>query len=160
MGVIGLSDLDHLGYLYFANLDIDERNMIVAAVFNGLLSLLTGTSHNTRGKRADQTSVFLSGKNLVDQSRGATTHGTISPCKGLAPTLLIVRVAHGKSVDSVQQVMDSIHFAPQTTHQGTGRAASTTVDIRPHIESDDIESREQTGLGMPEEKEHEMAQII
>ncbi|KAK1221017.1 hypothetical protein PQX77_016180 [Marasmius sp. AFHP31] len=37
---------------------------------------------------------------------------------GLAPTLIIVRVAYGQSVDSVQQMM-SIHFAEQASQQGT-----------------------------------------
>ncbi|KAJ8077834.1 hypothetical protein PM082_002274 [Marasmius tenuissimus] len=48
---------------------------------------------------------------------------------GLAPTLIIVRVAHGKPVESVEQVM-SIRFAARGTQQATG---TTTVEIPSHI---------------------------
>ncbi|KAK1224582.1 hypothetical protein PQX77_012511 [Marasmius sp. AFHP31] len=50
---------------------------------------------------------------------------------GLAPTLIIVRVAHGKSVDSVPQ-MASIHFAERETQPWPiTSAVQATVDILP-----------------------------
>ncbi|KAL0061359.1 hypothetical protein AAF712_011817 [Marasmius tenuissimus] len=52
---------------------------------------------------------------------------------GFAPTLIVVRVAYGKSVDSVRQVM-SIHFAEQSSYPISGPTATGalrgTVDIR------------------------------
>ncbi|KAK1221016.1 hypothetical protein PQX77_016179 [Marasmius sp. AFHP31] len=57
---------------------------------------------------------------------------------GLAPTLIIVRVAYGKSVESVQQMM-SIHFAERTSHQATGPTAGIsrgTAEIRARSEND------------------------
>ncbi|KAL0062599.1 hypothetical protein AAF712_010533 [Marasmius tenuissimus] len=51
---------------------------------------------------------------------------------GLAPTLIIVRVAYRRSVDSVEQMM-SIHFAEHSSSQGTRQGPSTlqtTLDIR------------------------------
>ncbi|KAL0058039.1 hypothetical protein AAF712_015298 [Marasmius tenuissimus] len=49
---------------------------------------------------------------------------------GLAPTLIIVRVAYGKSVESVQQMV-SIHFAERETQQEAGaNALRATVNIR------------------------------
>ncbi|KAK1224583.1 hypothetical protein PQX77_012513 [Marasmius sp. AFHP31] len=51
---------------------------------------------------------------------------------GLAPTLIIVRVADKKSVDSVQQMV-SMHFAERDTQQATGTSAiQATIDIRSH----------------------------
>ncbi|KAK1229642.1 hypothetical protein PQX77_007277 [Marasmius sp. AFHP31] len=50
---------------------------------------------------------------------------------GLAPTLIIVRVAYGKSVDNVDQVM-SIHFADR----GAGH---TTINIVPRSQDDNTE---------------------
>ncbi|KAK1235431.1 hypothetical protein PQX77_001350 [Marasmius sp. AFHP31] len=53
---------------------------------------------------------------------------------GLAPTLIIVRVAYGKSVDSVQQML-SIHFATCESQQEAGnRGSQTPLDIQssPH----------------------------
>ncbi|KAK1223919.1 hypothetical protein PQX77_013198 [Marasmius sp. AFHP31] len=51
---------------------------------------------------------------------------------GLAPTLIIVRVAHGKSVDSVQQMM-SIHFANQDASQQSHGESDTTATL--HVRS-------------------------
>ncbi|KAL0061699.1 hypothetical protein AAF712_011451 [Marasmius tenuissimus] len=54
---------------------------------------------------------------------------------GLAPTLIIVRVAYGKSVETVTQMV-SIQFAERDTQQGPRLSAlRATVDIssRPHI---------------------------
>ncbi|KAK1218765.1 hypothetical protein PQX77_018532 [Marasmius sp. AFHP31] len=39
---------------------------------------------------------------------------------GLAPTLIFVRVAYGKSVDSVQQQLMSIHLSEEASQQRTG----------------------------------------
>ncbi|KAK1223582.1 hypothetical protein PQX77_013541 [Marasmius sp. AFHP31] len=39
---------------------------------------------------------------------------------GLAPTLIFVHVAYGKSVDSVQQQMMSIHLSEEASWQRTG----------------------------------------
>ncbi|KAG7100281.1 hypothetical protein E1B28_002054 [Marasmius oreades] len=59
---------------------------------------------------------------------------------GLAPTLIIVRVAHGKQVESVQQMM-SINFAAREPQSGTNAA---TVDFPTHPDRnpsrDDIEA--------------------
>ncbi|KAK1229500.1 hypothetical protein PQX77_007435 [Marasmius sp. AFHP31] len=60
---------------------------------------------------------------------------------GFAPTLVIVRVAYGKSVDSVQQMM-SMHFAEQSSRQGHGHGVSalrTTVNISSRSQDDHIE---------------------
>ncbi|KAJ8079841.1 hypothetical protein PM082_016666 [Marasmius tenuissimus] len=81
------------------------------------------------------------------------THGTLpidlvpvaALMSGLAPTLIIVRVAYGKSVESVQQVMESIHFAEQVSQQGPRHGTSglrATVDIRSHHRSTDLEACE------------------
>ncbi|KAL0057588.1 hypothetical protein AAF712_015766 [Marasmius tenuissimus] len=54
---------------------------------------------------------------------------------GLAPTLIIVRVAYGKSVETVTQMV-SIQFAERETQQGPRLSAlRATVDISssPHI---------------------------
>ncbi|KAK1217926.1 hypothetical protein PQX77_019401 [Marasmius sp. AFHP31] len=49
---------------------------------------------------------------------------------GLAPTLIIVRVAYGKSVESVQQMV-SIHFAENETRLGPSTGGiRATVEIR------------------------------
>ncbi|KAK1223246.1 hypothetical protein PQX77_013873 [Marasmius sp. AFHP31] len=59
---------------------------------------------------------------------------------GLAPTLIIVRVAYGKSVDSVHQMV-SINFAERETQQGPQLSAPrATVDIssRPQIMAPDV----------------------
>ncbi|KAJ8077912.1 hypothetical protein PM082_002353 [Marasmius tenuissimus] len=58
---------------------------------------------------------------------------------GFAPTLVIVRVAYGKSVDSVQQMM-SIHFAEQTSRPGHGHGVSTlrtTVNLPSRSQDED-----------------------
>ncbi|KAL0069187.1 hypothetical protein AAF712_003875 [Marasmius tenuissimus] len=61
---------------------------------------------------------------------------------GLAPTLIIVRIAYGKSVDSVQQQMLSIHFAEPGSNQGANPSAlRATVDIRSHRQNEDLEAR-------------------
>ncbi|KAL0065764.1 hypothetical protein AAF712_007248 [Marasmius tenuissimus] len=52
---------------------------------------------------------------------------------GLAPTLVIVRVAYRKSVDSVQQMMTTLQFAEgrEDEQQSESTAAGqTTVDMR------------------------------
>ncbi|KAL0060522.1 hypothetical protein AAF712_012680 [Marasmius tenuissimus] len=51
---------------------------------------------------------------------------------GLAPTLVIVRVAYGKSVETVQQMM-SIHFAEQASRE----TRQPTVDICSDPQYDD-----------------------
>jgi len=60
--------------------------------------------------------------------------------QGLAPTLIIVRVAYGKSIDSVEQITQ-IHFAEKESQSGSGYGTSAqlqaTVDIRHHPPSDD-----------------------
>ncbi|KAK1229644.1 hypothetical protein PQX77_007280 [Marasmius sp. AFHP31] len=68
---------------------------------------------------------------------------------GLAPTLIIVRVAYGKSVDSVQQVITrTIHFAEQESQETRpGRSLSAlraTVDIRSHQQTEDLEAHKET----------------
>ncbi|KAK1218763.1 hypothetical protein PQX77_018530 [Marasmius sp. AFHP31] len=52
---------------------------------------------------------------------------------GLAPTLIFVRVAYGKSVDSVQQQMMSIHLSEGASQQRTEldtNAPQAAVDIQ------------------------------
>ncbi|KAK1223921.1 hypothetical protein PQX77_013200 [Marasmius sp. AFHP31] len=59
---------------------------------------------------------------------------------GLAPTLIIVRVAYGKSVDSVQQVI-SIHFAEQASQI----PRTMTVDIRSRPQNDNLATHIEAG---------------
>ncbi|KAK1229498.1 hypothetical protein PQX77_007433, partial [Marasmius sp. AFHP31] len=57
---------------------------------------------------------------------------------GLAPTLIIVRVTHGKSVESVQQVV-SLQFARRGSRSASGSGPSalqTTMDIPSHSHDD------------------------
>ncbi|KAJ8077829.1 hypothetical protein PM082_002269 [Marasmius tenuissimus] len=65
---------------------------------------------------------------------------------GLAPTLIIVRVAHGKSVDSVQQEMVSIQFAERETRHGsatTGRDFTLDTHSDPQLrDSSEIDTSE------------------
>ncbi|KAK1221600.1 hypothetical protein PQX77_015613 [Marasmius sp. AFHP31] len=58
---------------------------------------------------------------------------------GLAPTLIFVRVAYGKSVDSVQQQMMSIHLSEEASQQRTGPGTSAPQAAM------DIQSNPQTG---------------
>ncbi|KAK1223510.1 hypothetical protein PQX77_013615 [Marasmius sp. AFHP31] len=55
---------------------------------------------------------------------------------GLAPTLIIVRVGHKKSIDSIQQMV-SIHFAEHESQQEVGnRALQMTLDISSNPQHD------------------------
>ncbi|KAK1217562.1 hypothetical protein PQX77_019791, partial [Marasmius sp. AFHP31] len=61
---------------------------------------------------------------------------------GLAPTLIFVRVAYGKSVDSVQQQMMSIHLSEEASQQRTGLGTSTpqaAVDIQSNPQTSNLE---------------------
>ena len=65
--------------------------------------------------------------------------------QGLAPTLIIVRVAHRQSVDSVQQMM-SIHFAEKSSQHAiepTGaNVVGSLVDIHAsRLQREDLEAR-------------------
>ncbi|KAK1218155.1 hypothetical protein PQX77_019175 [Marasmius sp. AFHP31] len=64
--------------------------------------------------------------------------GTTILMSGLAPTLIFVRVAYGKSVDSVQQML-SIHYTGQASQQRTGLGPSAPQAAM------DIQSNPQTG---------------
>ncbi|KAK1218154.1 hypothetical protein PQX77_019174 [Marasmius sp. AFHP31] len=70
---------------------------------------------------------------------------------GLAPTLIFVRVAYGKSVDSVQQQMTSIHLSEEASQQRAGRATSTpsaTMDIQSNPQTGNLEDHtERAKLG-------------
>ncbi|KAF9256590.1 hypothetical protein L218DRAFT_188768 [Marasmius fiardii PR-910] len=56
---------------------------------------------------------------------------------GLAPTMIIVRVAQGKSVDSVQQVVSTLQFADaRENSQRSGPAVETWADARAHSDSE------------------------
>ncbi|KAK1215361.1 hypothetical protein PQX77_022031 [Marasmius sp. AFHP31] len=58
---------------------------------------------------------------------------------GLAPTLIIVRVAYGQSVESVQQVV-SIQFAERETQRhSTVNGLQTTVDIQSRRHNGDVD---------------------
>ncbi|KAK1223956.1 hypothetical protein PQX77_013164 [Marasmius sp. AFHP31] len=58
---------------------------------------------------------------------------------GLAPTLIIVRVAYRKSVDSVQQMI-SIHFAEREFRREDGITLGATMDVRSLHQNDDSAS--------------------
>ncbi|KAK1230384.1 hypothetical protein PQX77_006529 [Marasmius sp. AFHP31] len=61
---------------------------------------------------------------------------------GLAPTLIFVRVAYGKSVDSVQQQMMSIHLSEEASQQRTGLDTSmpqAAVDIQSNPQTGNLE---------------------
>ena len=65
--------------------------------------------------------------------------------QGLAPTLIIVRVADGKSVDSVGQMM-SIHFAEQASeHAGATIELRATVNAPSYRQDVVLEDRDDTG---------------
>ncbi|KAJ8077807.1 hypothetical protein PM082_002241 [Marasmius tenuissimus] len=69
---------------------------------------------------------------------------------GLAPTLIIVRVAYGKSVDSVHQMV-SIHFAERESQQGPQLSVlRATMDIssRPPVRASGVH----IGSVKPEDK--------
>ncbi|KAK1223924.1 hypothetical protein PQX77_013203 [Marasmius sp. AFHP31] len=133
---------------------------ITNAVFNGLLSLLTGGRIwwiSREARRHMGTSIHAKYKAIVAAvlESGALypiflivamvisvvldpdSHGTVPVdlsvisvlLSGLAPTLIIVRVAYGKSVESVQQMV-SIQFAERDLHQGPGAGTLRgTLDI-------------------------------
>ncbi|KAK1221019.1 hypothetical protein PQX77_016182 [Marasmius sp. AFHP31] len=79
---------------------------------------------------------------------------------GLAPTLIIVRVAYGTSVDSVQQmVSNSIHFAERESQQGVGISAlQANVNIHSQTQSNDTSSGSQMEE-TPSEK-HEEGRMV
>ncbi|KAK1215405.1 hypothetical protein PQX77_021980, partial [Marasmius sp. AFHP31] len=167
MGSIGQSNLDKFEHVYLTNERLDHGNMVAVAAFNGLLS--RGESGGLAEKHVDTwNGPFAQGIEplsvscilfpaamvtamLVNTISDPNTRG-IFPVDlsaiaylmaGLAPTLIIVRVAHGKSVDSVQQVM-SIHFAEQVSQQGTTfgpNLLQTTLDIHPYRRNDDDNAR-------------------
>ncbi|KAK1215057.1 hypothetical protein PQX77_022347 [Marasmius sp. AFHP31] len=61
---------------------------------------------------------------------------------GLAPTMIIVRVAYGKSMDSVQQQIMSIYLSEEATQQRTGLDTSTpqaAVDIQSNPQTGNLE---------------------
>ncbi|KAK1228016.1 hypothetical protein PQX77_008958 [Marasmius sp. AFHP31] len=158
---LSIPAVEHLEEKVFT---IDTGVSIAIAVFNAILSLLTGgriwwISREARRLMGSPVharysaivaAILESGLLLpvcmitmvvlryaVDpQSRGIVPidFSVISALvSGFAPTLIVVRVAYGKSVDSVQQVM-SIHFAEQSSHPISGPTATGvlrgTVDIR------------------------------
>ncbi|KAK1223920.1 hypothetical protein PQX77_013199 [Marasmius sp. AFHP31] len=170
MSAVGLSDIA-MRDVHLMGVRIDNGDLIAVAVFNGILSLLTGGRIWWISRAARQqmgakfharykdivVAILESGvlfpatlitsmviPVVVDpDSRGLVpvNLATISALmSGLAPTLIIVRVAHGKSVESVQQMVESIHFAEQS-HQGGGPGTSvlrTTVDIRPQPQNENL----------------------
>ncbi|KAK1218910.1 hypothetical protein PQX77_018378 [Marasmius sp. AFHP31] len=61
---------------------------------------------------------------------------------GLAPTLIFVRVTYGKSVDSVQQQMMSIHLSEEASRQRTGLGMSipqAAIDIQSNAQTSNLE---------------------
>ncbi|KAJ8077867.1 hypothetical protein PM082_002308 [Marasmius tenuissimus] len=169
LGSVGLSSpaMEHL--LTIGTL-IDYGDTIAVATFNGLLSLLTGgriwwISREARrfekpvhSKYKAIVVVILESGLLYPVSMIVATvipivldpdsHGTVpihaasisTLMAGLAPTLVIVRVAYGKSVESVQQ-MASIRFAErQAQHGGLGNTAlHVTLDVRSHPQNETSE---------------------
>ncbi|KAK1234697.1 hypothetical protein PQX77_002094 [Marasmius sp. AFHP31] len=73
---------------------------------------------------------------------------------GLAPTLMIVRIAYGKQVDSVQQTM-SIHFAERETRASRRSGTRGTMDICPRSGVQTSEPGD-TQLADPEAKTNEL----
>ncbi|KAF9269336.1 hypothetical protein L218DRAFT_953902 [Marasmius fiardii PR-910] len=56
---------------------------------------------------------------------------------GIAPTLIIVRVAYGKTVDSVHQMVSTLHFADgRDVQQGSTSERQTVVDLQLRTRSD------------------------
>ncbi|KAK1230633.1 hypothetical protein PQX77_006263 [Marasmius sp. AFHP31] len=53
-----------------------------------------------------------------------------SQMAGLAPTLIIVRVAYNKSVESVQQMLSTLEFTDPSDRRQSASALPTTVDLR------------------------------
>ncbi|KAF9264508.1 hypothetical protein L218DRAFT_224995 [Marasmius fiardii PR-910] len=53
---------------------------------------------------------------------------------GLAPTLIIVRVSYGKSVNSVQQMVSTLHFADVPENSQKSRPVANVVQLRTHID--------------------------
>ncbi|KAJ8075562.1 hypothetical protein PM082_021192 [Marasmius tenuissimus] len=54
-----------------------------------------------------------------------------SESQAIAPTLIIVRIAHGQAVESVQQMVSTLQFAERANHsQQQSSAARGTVDLR------------------------------
>ncbi|KAK1223923.1 hypothetical protein PQX77_013202 [Marasmius sp. AFHP31] len=169
LGPIGLSSPAMKHLLTIGTL-IDYGDTIAVAAFNGLLSLLTGgriwwiSREARRFEKLAHTkykaivSVILESGLLYPVSMIAATvvpivldpdsHGIVpihvasisTLMSGLAPTLIIVRVAYGKSVESVQQMV-SIHFAErQTRHRGPGDTAlHVTLDVRSHSQNETSE---------------------
>ncbi|KAL0060532.1 hypothetical protein AAF712_012690 [Marasmius tenuissimus] len=73
---------------------------------------------------------------------------------GLAPTLIIVRVAYGKSANSVQQMMPISFASNQSSRQESGlarRALQVIVDNRSHRQNDSLEDHEEDAE--PEKKD-------
>ncbi|KAK1220344.1 hypothetical protein PQX77_016888 [Marasmius sp. AFHP31] len=81
---------------------------------------------------------------------------------GLAPTMIIVRVAYGKSMDSVQQQIMSIHLSEEATQQRTGLDTSTpqaAVDIQSNPQTGNLEDH--TEEPKPEVKmEHNQTKTV
>ncbi|KAL0056947.1 hypothetical protein AAF712_016436, partial [Marasmius tenuissimus] len=78
---------------------------------------------------------------------------------GIAPTLIIVRVAYQKSVDSVQQMV-SIHFAEHESQREVGnRAIQTALGIHSDTQHDNTSSGPPLDKVLVEEK-HNEGQIV
>ncbi|KAL0573709.1 hypothetical protein V5O48_008253 [Marasmius crinis-equi] len=73
----------------------------------------------------------------------------------IAPTMMIVRIAYGKSVESVEQVMTSLRFAEAAANGSQQRSAgapqATTADLRESF-FDTSEERAPAGNGREREK--------
>ncbi|KAJ8083496.1 hypothetical protein PM082_009370 [Marasmius tenuissimus] len=76
---------------------------------------------------------------------------------GIAPTLIIVRVAYRKSVENVEQMVSTFHCAAdgqdnqQRSSQAAGRQPTIVLHLRTHRGSDNESPIE--GIGIPETKE-------
>ncbi|KAJ8077910.1 hypothetical protein PM082_002351 [Marasmius tenuissimus] len=90
----------------------------------------------------------LIARTVISLALNPGVHGTIpidltpvvTMLSGLAPTLIIVRVAYGKSVESVQQ-MASIHFAERENRHGSVTSGlPTSVNICSHLRDEDMEA--------------------
>ncbi|KAK1221597.1 hypothetical protein PQX77_015610 [Marasmius sp. AFHP31] len=77
-------------------------------------------------------------KGIIPIDLGSTT----LLMSGLAPTLIIVHVAYGKSMDSVQQQMMSIHLSKEASQQRTGldtSASQAAMNIQSNTQTGNLE---------------------
>ncbi|KAK1224365.1 hypothetical protein PQX77_012726 [Marasmius sp. AFHP31] len=166
-----------MAHVWDTGVRIDDGNKIAIAVFNGIVSILTGAKIWWTGREARRlvgipidarykpivAAILESGvlypatllasiivPLTVDPNSKRTLpinlDAVAALMSGLAPTLIIVRVAYGKSANSVQQMMPISFASQQSSQQASGlarRAFQLTVDIRSHRQNDNPEDHEE-----------------